>query len=236
MTDKIGVKEFVSERLGVDWLIPTLWCGLDLPERCPWTPPFVVKSRHGCAQTIVVDVDTDWNEVRRRARAWVTKPYGGWLDEWGYRDVPRGIVVEPYIGAGATLPIDYKVYVFGGRAAFVQVHLGRGGHAHRWIVHDREWRRYGTGRDRPARPSALSAMLAAAEKLAHGFDFVRVDCYQPGDRPLFGEMSFYPGSGLDPFDPPELDPIMGALWLAARPMWLPSAVDPIMDRLEAAPV
>ena len=52
--------------------------------------------------------------------------------------------------------------------------------------------------------------------MGRGFDFVRVDLYEPAGTPLFGEMSFYPGSGLDRFDPPELDTLMGSLWLAAR--------------------
>ena len=236
MTDKLGAKTLVTERLGADWVVPTLWSGTRLPEACSWTPPFVVKSRHGCNQTIVVrDPAACWAEVRRRAEGWQGHYYGGWLDEWGYRDVPRGIVVEPFVGEGDALPVDYKVYVFGGRAAFVQVHLDRERN-HRWIVHDPDWRRFGTGREDVPWPTRLADMLAAAETMAAGFDFARVDFYQPGDRPLFGEMSFYPGSGLDPFDPPELDAIMGELWLAAAPSWLPSRLDPIVDRLEAAPV
>ena len=71
--------------------------------------------------------------------------------------------------------------------------------------------------DAPAvrRPTALADMMSAAETLAEGFDFVRVDFYQPESQPLFGEISFYPGSGLDPFDPPALDALMGDLWLRA---------------------
>ena len=235
MSDKARVKSFVGARLGPDWLVPTLWSGTVLPRECPWPRPFVVKSRHGSAQTIVVRDGECWSSIRRRAHRWLAKPYGGWLDEWGYRDIPRGILVEPFIGTGQALPIDYKVYVFGGRAAFVQVHLDRD-HAHRWIVHDRDWRRFGGGPDAPPPPTALAAMLAAAETLATDFTFARVDFYQPGELPLFGEMSFYPGSGLDPFDPPELDAAMGAMWLAARPAWLPAVLDPIVDRFAAASV
>ena len=58
-------------------------------------------------------------------------------------------------------------------------------------------------------------MVAAAEKLGAGFDFVRVDFYEVGGRPLFGEMTFYPGSGLDKFAPVTLDTELGKLWLAA---------------------
>ena len=141
-------------------------------------------------------------------------------------------MVEPFVGIAGQLPVDYKIYVFGGRAWFVQVHLDRE-HGHRWIVHDCSWRRMDGGPAMLPRPSALGAMIAAAEELGRGFDFVRVDFYQPGNQPLFGEMSFYPGSGLDPFDPPELDAKMGELWLEARgtagtqPLVIPGVANPV---------
>ena len=59
-------------------------------------------------------------------------------------------------------------------------------------------------------------MIEAAETLGQGFDFVRVDFYEIDGAPRFGEMTFYPGSGLDPFDPPEIDLILGRLWAEAR--------------------
>ena len=103
----------------------------------------------------------------------------------------------------------------GGEATHVQVHLYRGGR-HRWVVHDRHWRPIAPGAPAIPRPSALGAMIDAAEALASAFDFARVDFYQPAAQPLFGEISFYPGSGLDPFDPPELDAEMGRSWLRVR--------------------
>lgn len=216
LADKVVVKEEVAASLGSEWVVPTLWHGERLPPGLPSTAPFVVKSRHGCNQRVFVrDEAVDWEAVRRRAATWLHRPYGFWLDEWLYREIPRGILVEPFIGAGRVLPIDYKFYVFGGEVAFVQVHLDRE-HRHRWILYDRHWRAVVGHSDLPRAPSGLAAMIEAAETLADGFDFVRVDFYQPATRPIFGEMTFYPGSGLDRFDPPELDAIMGALWLEAR--------------------
>jgi TupA-like ATPgrasp len=55
-------------------------------------------------------------------------------------------------------------------------------------------------------------MLAAAETLSEGMSFVRVDFYEINGTPRFGEMTFYQGAGLEPFDPPEYDAIIGALW------------------------
>lgn len=58
-------------------------------------------------------------------------------------------------------------------------------------------------------------MIVAAEALARDFDFVRVDFYEVEGQPLFGKMTFYPGSGLDRFNPVSLDQVMGDHWLRA---------------------
>lgn len=217
LADKARVKAFVAGRIGTDWIIPTLWQGSTLPHAPQWTAPFVVKARHGTNQTLFVHDDApDWPALRRRAGRWMKRHYGGWLDEWLYEQIPRDIIVEPFMGLGRTLPIDYKFYVFGGRVEFVQVHLGRG-IDHRWLVFDRAWGRVSSpsADADPVPPASLETMIAAAEALADGIDFVRVDLYEIERRPLFGEMTFYPGSGLDRFDPVSLDATMGALWLAA---------------------
>ncbi|WP_242149350.1 hypothetical protein [Sphingomonas sp. BAUL-RG-20F-R05-02] len=43
----------------------------------------------------------------------------------GLRDVPRGLLIEPFIGTAHKLPIDYKLYVFNGRVEATQVHVER---------------------------------------------------------------------------------------------------------------
>ncbi len=215
LADKVRAKIFAADRLGADWIIPTLWHGIVLPEASQWPAPFVVKSRHGCNQRAFVRTGVeDWQTIRRRAAGWMRTSYGSWLDEWAYSQIPRGILVEPFVGENGTLPVDWKIYAFGGRACFIQVHLDRETR-HRWIVMDRNWQRVSAPSNEadPSPPASLTEMLAAAEELATGFDFVRVDFYEIAERPIFGEMTFYPGSGLDPFDPVALDRKMGKLWL-----------------------
>ncbi|CAN5481335.1 ATP-grasp fold amidoligase family protein [soil metagenome] len=218
LADKSRVKALVTERLGDEWVVPTLWSGTVLPDAPEWRAPFVLKSTHGANQSIFVRDETfDWPAIRERAHRWLRSAYGGWLDEWLYSQIPPGLIVEPFVGIDGVLPLDYKFYVFGGRVEFIQVHFDRE-HAHRWRIFDRVWRP--VGREVAGLsflpPTALSRMIDAAEELGRTFDFVRIDLYQPSTTPLFGEMTFYPGSGLDPFDPPELDAIMGELWLGAR--------------------
>uniref|UniRef100_UPI0035CB451A ATP-grasp fold amidoligase family protein n=1 Tax=uncultured Sphingomonas sp. TaxID=158754 RepID=UPI0035CB451A len=218
MADKLAAKRLVAGQLGSDWVIPTLWHGTALPAAPAWPTPFVVKARHGCNQTaFVLDETADWDAIRARAARWMQADYGYWLDEDLYAAIPHGLIVEPFMGTPPVLPIDYKFYVFGGRVEYVQVHLGRGGR-HRWILFDRDWRRVSAPSDDldPVAPVSLVRMMLAAEALAGERDFLRVDLYEIDGRPLFGEMTFYPGSGLDRFDPVSLDATLGAHWLRAQ--------------------
>ena len=217
LADKVAVKRLIADRLGSEWVIPTLWHGPVLPVAPRWPLPLVVKARHGCGQIVFVrGADHDWADTRRRTRRWMRGPYGLWLDEWLYREIPLGLLVEPFIGTAGVLPRDYKCFVFAGRVEAIQVHLQRE-ERHRWVVFDRTWRRLSSVDEDVAPPASLAGMIAGAEELARDFDFARVDFYEVGGRPLFGEMTFYPGSGLCRLDPVELDTHFGALWLAARP-------------------
>jgi hypothetical protein len=225
LTDKVRAKASVADRIGAEWVIPTLWHGQTLPETPMWPLPFVLKSRHGSNQTAFVRTgEEDWPRIRARAHRWQRRAYGWWLDEWAYRDVERGLLVEPFIGAGGVLPVDYKLFVFGGRVQFIGVHLHRET-AHRHFFFDCDWRCLSeASADEAAtpRPKALDQMIEAAEALGTETDFVRVDMYDAQPHPLFGEMTFYPGSGLDPFAPRRLDALFGAHWLrarAVRPSW-----------------
>ncbi len=214
-SDKLRVKAHVAGILGPEWCVPTLWSGSELPQDLPVTAPAFAKSRHGCNQTMRLDGQDDWARLRTLAPRWTAKPYGGWLDEWAYRDVPRGVLIEPLLGDGSGALLDYKVYVFGGRATHVQVHLERG-IRHRWVLHDRDWNKLVADQpDSPQRPASLSAMLEAAEALAQNFSFARVDFYEIAGKALFGEYSFYPGSGLDPFAAEWIDFELGGLWRRA---------------------
>jgi len=217
LADKVRAKAFVTERLGAEWVTPTLWRGAALPADPVWPRPFVVKSRHGCNQTAFVHDERDWAGLGARTGGWLKRHYGWWLDEWAYGRIERGLLVEPFLGATRVSPLDYKLFVFGGRVEAVQVHLDRDG-AHRWIVFDRRWRRVsGASADAdPPQPVSLAGMIAAAEILAAEFDFVRVDFYEVAGQPVFGEMTFYPGSGLYRLDPVGLDAAWGEHWRRAR--------------------
>lgn len=214
LTDKVHAKAVAEARIGDGHVIPTLWLGRDLPPVAPWPMPFIVKANHGCGQFVVVRDAGDYERAKAAAPGWLARAYGGWLDEWHYGAARRLLLVEPYIG-GAVLPLDYKVYVFGGRAAVVQVHVGRGGR-HRWSQFDRDWVPLSDDPIEADAPALLAELLAAAEAIAGNTDFLRVDFYCERDRLWFGECCLYPGSGLDPFRPDALDLALGDRWTRSR--------------------
>ena len=54
-------------------------------------------------------------------------------------------------------------------------------------------------------------MVKLAEKLSEPFPFVRVDFYEVGDKIFFGELTFYPGNGMESFVPVEWDYKLGEM-------------------------
>ncbi len=216
LTDKLFSKQLAAERVGTENVVPTAWSGGELPEIPPIDFPLVVKSNHGCNQIRFVRNLDDWKAARRNAPRWLARSYGKILDEWHYGAAERSLIVEPFIGAdSAVLPLDYKIYVFGGRAEVVQLHVERG-KKHRWTQFDRDWIPLSENPIAALPPPNLVAMLNAAERLAAGHDFLRVDFYDVDGKYWFGEFSLFPGSGLDPFRPDALDAMLGERWSEAR--------------------
>jgi hypothetical protein len=133
-----------------------------------------------------------------------------------YSQIEPQILVEPFVSDGHALPLDYKIFVFHGTAAYIQVDTDRET-SHKRCFFDRNWKKQEFGLNFPIetrlieQPRSLKRMLVAAETLCDGIDFARVDFYEVNSRPLFGEITFYPESG-GRFVPSSWDQKFGMLW------------------------
>lgn len=221
LADKAAVKAHVRDVLGDRFVIPTVWEGKELPRHLPsdWPIPFIIKANHGSGMNqFIRDSGADWRKIDKICRKWMRTPYRKYLGERFYSAIKRKLLVEPVI---ADSPMDYKFYVFDGKAEYVHVDTGRFTE-HKRCFFDRHWNRlpfsleYPIDENEISRPPHLSEMIAAAEKLGSGLDFVRIDFYDLPDGPKFGEMTFAPGSGYESFDPPEYDSILGHHWRLKR--------------------
>lgn len=136
------------------------------------------------------------------------------------------MLAEEYLepaGGGEALT-DYKVMCFGGRARCEFTCTGRAGGDLRVDFFDLDWNRlpftrhYPNADVVPAAPSRLADMVSMAERLAGGLPFVRADFYEVAGELYFGELTLYPGSGMEEFDPESWDEELGS-W-----MELPGAI------------
>jgi hypothetical protein len=213
-SDKLRVRAHV--RRVAPWLaLPRLYWhspdadALDL-RRLPRA--FMLKPNHGSGWLWAV---RDKHSVAREqlvrlARRWLASDFSIVGREWSYRNIRRAVFAEELLpGDGGQAPTDYKLFVFGGNVRLIQVDRDRFGR-HTQALFDERWRPIdGTVKGAPgslvAAPPSLAAMVAAAEALSLGVDFVRVDLYDIAGTPYFGELTHYPNKGLSRFDPPSLD-------------------------------
>lgn len=224
-SDKVLVKDYVRERLGDEMLIPTLYSGPALPPLAQrnWNIPFVIKANHGSGYNIFVRTEADlvWTTIENRLSKFLSEDFGTLYMERHYSKIKRQVIVEPLLVDDGKLPIDYKMFVFGGMPKFIEVITDRE-REHKEAVFDADWRRQDIrlGLEYPietreiSKPKSLKQMLMAASALGRDFDFVRVDFYEIAGRPYFGEMTFTPGGGLKKCEPPEFDLMLGQMWPA----------------------
>lgn len=219
-SDKWAVRSFVSERIGEQYLIDVLAVydkvekiDIDiLPEQ------FVLKANHGSGWNVICmdKGEEDWEDNFRKLRKWLQKNYCFYNHEWGYKNIkPRIICERMLIDDNGGLPKDYKIFCFDGVPKYIQVDIDRQKN-HRRNIYDAEWNLmpfeilYQEAWDtRIDPPKKLAEMLEVARKLSAGFCFVRVDLYYVQEQVRFGEMTFYHGSGYEPFRPSEYNRVFG---------------------------
>jgi len=222
-SDKIVVRDHVARLVGPNYLTD-LHLVTDDPDaiRLDSLPQrFVVKANHGSGWNRVVDGRDVVSEdvVRTECRTWLKMRYGITTHEEWYLHIKPRILVEQYLkDTRYGVPLDYKFWVFHHRVEFVQIDFARFS-KHTRTIYDRHWTRqpwvtlYPAGPDL-ARPPMLEPMIEVAEQLAVDPEFVRVDLYSPNDeRVVFGELTFAPGAGWEPFFPSKVhDYRVGLLW------------------------
>lgn len=223
MQDKVLVKEHVKVLLGADYIIPTLWHGKRLPpiSQRNWPIPFVIKANHASGWNLFVRTPQacHWDEIEEKCNLWMSHQYGRDLGEWSYGEIEPQLLIEPFISDFANFPIDYKIWVFNGKAKIIQVIIDRDTVNVRQAFYDLDWNRLSFNgkmingaKDDFVKPVSMNKILEASELLGRDFQFVRVDFYEINNKPLFGEMTFYPASGYSAFEPEEWDLKIGKMW------------------------
>jgi hypothetical protein len=220
--DKLKMKRYVAA-LGTGVYVPrTIWSGRNLSElaNLKLPPRWVLKPNHGSGAIYIgEEEDVSIGQLNNVARGWLEndrppRVYG----EWAYFQAESALLLEEWLGEGENVPTDYKFFVFDGRPRYVVVNRNRYGGVRAENIYTADWRPLpGTGggwaRGEPERrPAQLGEMLRIASVIGSGFDFIRVDLYSTSKGVVFGEVTPYPGGGLEPFKPRQFDLELGAAW------------------------
>ncbi len=182
-------------------------------------PRCVVKGTHGSGMNILIESPRRLTEEERASmREWLKTDYFWGSREPSYRHLVPSIIAEEFLPCDGLVPEDYKFFCFRGKVAFIQHDTGRY-IDHRRCLYSPSWDRLPVTlahdmyeHDAPA-PQDLAAMIDIAQRLSERQNFVRVDLYQTQKGVYFGEMTFFPGSGLEVFQPINFDADVYQRWM-----------------------
>lgn len=222
MVDKYEVKKIVAEKIGEEYVIPTLgvWDKFEDVDFDKLSDQFVLKCTHDSGGLVFVrdKAMLDMNTARKKLINCLKMNCYWSMREWPYKNVKPRIIAEPYMKDknNDNLPV-FKIFNFSGSPRIIQA-IQNDKTPHESIDYfDTEWNRLDMKTNYPnskipfEKPSHLTEMLALSKKLSAGFPFIRIDLYEINDKIYFSEYTFYTDAGCVPYSPQKWDYELGNL-------------------------
>lgn len=239
LSDKIAVKAMIADLVGPEYAVPLLgqWRRADdidwdaLPRRFVLKPnqssgPIVIVTDSRTADRAAIAAEcASWMRQKRRVLPEINR-------EWGYQDIARFIIAEPLLTAPDGGPADeLDVFAFHGKALlFRRLQGPKAARRDAWFDASGRQLAIEIAGVQPVRMSLDGGVRARltllAERAAVGFASLRVDFYLLGEKLLIGELTSYSWGGSCVFARPELDALLGRLWVSPDTSILPSYVSP----------
>ena len=228
MVDKVAVRSYIKDRIGEEYLIPSIgvWNAADEIQFDVLPDQFVLKCSHNSGKGMCICKDKkslDFDSARKQLRKGLKEKYYFIGREWPYKNVTPRILGEKYMvdESGSELK-DYKVMCFEGEPKLIELHMGRFTEHQTQDFYDTNWKKtaISQGNDKDykksditlPKPECLDEMLRLSGKLAEGIHHLRVDWYVINGKLYFGELTFFDGSGFVAFDDANDDLLLGS-WI-----------------------
>lgn len=220
MVDKFESREIVSEKIGINYLIPLIgvWNSIneinfdELPDK------FVLKTTHDSGSYIVCrnKSQLNYNEVKKKLSKALKRNYFYRSREYPYKHATPRIIAEKYMYDETQLELnDYKFYCFHGVPKFVQITTGKG-KTKNSVYYDMDFKplpfttsNWENSPEKIRRPEKFQEMIDVSRKLSNGLTHIRIDLYYINNRIYFGEYTFHSSGGIIRFNPPEWNRIIG---------------------------
>lgn len=225
MVDKYEAKKYVAEKIGEEYIIPTLgiYDSFEEIDFAKLPKQFVLKCTHDSGGVVICkDKDTfDYRSARKIINKHLKTDCYMLGREWPYKNVKRKIIVEKYMEDSKSKDdmLDYKFMCFNGKVKCLFICSERRSKLGLAVdFFDREWkhlpfrRKYRNSDKKIEKPQNFDLMIQLSEKLSCDTPFLRVDFYEINSKIYFGELTFFPGGGFEKFIPEKYDKVLGD-WL-----------------------
>ena len=226
--DKYDVREYVKEK-GLSEILNVCYGVYDDPDDVDFgalPDSFVAKDTMGGGSRGVVIIknknDLNEQELKETMTSWIKTPSSkrNLGREWPYYSGKKHrIIIEKYLDSNPADGglVDYKFFCFNGEPKFLYVIADRKMGQNAGIgIYDSDYKRLPFDRadERPLerdlpKPNNYDEMLTVARRLSEDFPHARIDLYSVEGKTIFGEITFYPGSGYMQFAPADFDKIIG---------------------------
>ena len=226
LVDKYEVRSYIEETIGKEYLIPLygVWDDPDEIDFDGLPDQFVLKCTHDSGSVIICQDKTklDKNKAKKKLKRAQRFNYYYCSREWPYKNVKPRIIAEKYMvnNRSTTELSDYKWFCFDGvaKVMFVVTDRQTPGEETKMDYFDMEFRHLPFINGCPntthiiEKPANFELMRELAERISKGLPHARVDFYEADGRVYFGEITFFDGCGMTPFEPDEWDDILGS-WI-----------------------
>lgn len=222
MVDKIEVKEFISERVGNEYVIPTIgiWNSFDDIDFNVLPDEFIIKNSYDSGSYFICTNKSNLNkdDLSKKLNISNQKDYYIYSREWPYKGLQHRIIAEPLLHDDKCPYLrDYKFFTFNGEPKFFYVTSDRGSATGlkedffdiNGNLMDLNQKGYYNNPKTPELPKNLEKMISFSRILAKDTYHLRVDFYEIHDRLYVGEMTFFDGGGFCPFTPEKYNKILG---------------------------
>lgn len=224
MVDKFSMKEIAKEIIGDKYIIKSygIWNSFDDIEFEKLPKSFVLKTTHDQGGVIIVKDRNKINKayINNKLTTHLKTKHYFLSREWPYKNVQPKIMAEAVLVNEEIGDLyDYKFYCFHGEPKIMYIAHGRQSDTCYLDFYDMEFNKLDITRPNYPQsnktfkiPKNWELMKDLAKKLSKGFPHLRVDFYNINGEIYLGELTFFQGGGLMPFEPHEWDHKLGS-WI-----------------------
>lgn len=224
MVDKYDAKKFIAERVGEEYVVPTIgvWDRFEDIDFASLPNQFIIKNTHDSGTYYICKDKSKLDIAAVREKLLIDKrkeDYSNLWGEWPYKGLKHRIIVEPLLEDKSSPYLrDFKFYCFNGEPRIFYITSDKGGllptkqdffdvNGNHLEIQDKTYPNNPS--KTPDLPINLNVMIEISRVLAKDTCHLRVDFYEISGRVYVGELTFYEGAGFCSFIPEKYNRILG---------------------------